>query len=99
MKKETVIYTLYYSYQSGDTQFDRKYKEFSSQFIDEIKQIAKVESHRKDFRFSVEKKTIITEKAYLSFYKRKTHYLKKKWANQLKEKLRTLITYKRLQSY
>ena len=56
MKKETVIYTLYYSYQSGDTQFDRKYKEFSSQFIDEIKQIAKVESHRKDFRFSVEKK-------------------------------------------
>lgn len=67
MKKETVIYTLYYPYQSGDTQFDRKYKEFSSQFIDEIKQIAKVESHRKDFRFSVEKKTIITEKAYLSF--------------------------------
>ena len=50
MKKETVIYTLYYSYQSGDTQFDRKYKDFSSQFIDEIKQIAKVESHRKDFR-------------------------------------------------
>ena len=42
MKKETVIYTLYYSYQSRDTQFDRKYKEFSSQFIDEIKQIAKV---------------------------------------------------------
>ena len=76
MKKETVIYTLYYSYQSGDTQFDRKYKEFSSQFIDEIKQIAKVESHRKDFRFSVEKKTIITEKAYLSFSKRKTHYIK-----------------------
>ena len=67
MKKETVIYTLYYSYQSGDTQFDRKYKEFSSQFIDEIKQIAKVESHHKDFRFSVEKKTIITEKTNLSF--------------------------------
>lgn len=67
MKKETIIYTLYWNYLSGQTQFDREYKEFSSMFIDEIKQIAKVESHRKDFRFSVEKKTIITEKAYLSF--------------------------------
>lgn len=67
MKKETIIYTLYWNYQSGQTQFDREYKEFSSKFIDEIKQIAKVESHHKDFRFSVEKKTIITEKAYLSF--------------------------------
>ena len=90
MKKETVIYTLYYSYQSGETQFDRKYKEFSSQFIDEIKQIAKVESHRKDFRFSVEKKTIITEKAYLSFQKQKPTTLKSSGRIKLKEKL---ITY------
>lgn len=65
MKKEAIIYTLRYSYQSGDTKFDRKYKEFTSQFIDEIKQIAKVESHRKDFRFSVEKKTIITEEVFI----------------------------------
>lgn len=56
MKKETVIYTLYYSYQSGETQFDRKYKEFSSQFIDEIKQIAKVESPSQRFSLFCRKK-------------------------------------------